>query len=217
MTKVVILRPEPGASETLSRALEAGLDAVSIPLFEVAPVAWQVPDPAAFDALLLTSANAVRHGGAGLEALRELPTYCVGDATAATARAAGLTVAGVGTGGAAALGEQVPSGLRLLHLAGVDYQPIDAVSQVAVYASRAIDPPPALDLLADGVALVHSPRAGARLADLVTARETISIAAISGAAARACGEGWRRLAAIELPTDGTLLALAAALCEDQAQ
>ena len=64
MSKVVVLRPEPGASATLARAKAAGIDAVAIPLFEVVPVAWDAPDPSSVDALLLTSANAARHGGA---------------------------------------------------------------------------------------------------------------------------------------------------------
>ena len=88
----------------------------------------------------------------------------------------------------------------------------DAV-EVAVYASMAIDPPPALDALKNGVAMVHSPRAGARLAELISDRGEIAIAAISPAAAAACGEGWRLVESIEAPVDGALLELAAALCQ----
>ena len=50
MSKVVILRPEPGAGATLARAEAAGIAAVAIPLFEVAAVDWVAPDPAGFDA-----------------------------------------------------------------------------------------------------------------------------------------------------------------------
>ena len=63
MSKVVILRPEPGASATLARAAAAGIAAVAIPLFAIAPVDWVAPDAKAYDALLLTSANAVRFAG----------------------------------------------------------------------------------------------------------------------------------------------------------
>ena len=215
MSKVVVLRPEPGASATLARAKAAGIDAIAIPLFAIAPVAWDVPDASEYDLLLLTSANAARHGGAGLAKLSGLPTYCVGEATAAAARDAGLTVAGIGLAGANALTELVPQDSRPLHLAGVAHQAIPGVPTVAVYDSCVIDPPPSLDALQGGVAMVHSARAGARLAELVTARSNIRIAAISPAAAAACGAGWRGMEAVEAPVDGALLALAGALCQDR--
>ena len=60
MRRVLVLRPEPGASATVERARELGLDAVAVPLFEIEPVAWEAPEAARFDGLLLTSANAVR-------------------------------------------------------------------------------------------------------------------------------------------------------------
>ncbi len=215
MKTLVILRPEPGASATLKRAEAAGIDALAIPLFEIAPIDWDAPKPEDFDALLLTSANAARAGGAGLAALRALPTYCVGEASAAAARAAGLQVAAIGAGDAAALIDQVPKGLRLLHLTGVEHRAIPGVTEIAVYDSRAINPPPALDALHGGVAMVHSPRAGVRLAELVEQRGDISIAAISQSAADACGGGWRQVAAINAPADGALLALAVELCQDR--
>ena len=57
-----------------------------MPLFSVESLAWKVPDAASFDALLLTSANAVRQAGAGLTQLRGLPVHAVGAATATAAR-----------------------------------------------------------------------------------------------------------------------------------
>ena len=82
MRRLLVLRPEPGASETVRRAHERGLDAVAIPLFEIETARWEVPEAGGFDGLLLTSANAVRHGGEQLQALRGLPVYAVGQATA---------------------------------------------------------------------------------------------------------------------------------------
>lgn len=213
MTKVVVLRPEPGASATLARATAAGIEAVAIPLFEIAPVDWVAPDAGDYDALLLTSASAVRHGGGQIDALRALPTYCVGAATAEAARDAGFAVAGTGVADAAALVERVPQGLRLLHLTGRNHRSIPGGTSIPVYDSAPIDPPPSLKLLPGNVAMVHSPRAGARLAELVEQRGDISIAAISAAAAAACGGGWHEVAAIAAPGDGALLALAAALCQ----
>lgn len=215
MSKVVILRPEPGASASLARAEAAGIDAVSIPLFEVGPVDWTAPDPAGFDALLLTSANAVRHGGSELGKLSGLPVFCVGAATAATAQGAGLVVAGTGTGDAMSLATQIPDGMRLLHLTGRNHRAIPGVTEIAVYDSAAIDPPPSLEVLNGGVAMVHSARAGARLAELVEQRGSIAVAAFSPAAAAACGTGWRRIEAIAAPADGALLELAAALCQNR--
>ena len=91
MRRVLVLRPEPGATATVRQARERGLDAVAVPLFEVDPMAWEAPDPFGFDGLLLTSANALRHGGDRLQSLRGLPVYAVGDATAEAAREAGLS------------------------------------------------------------------------------------------------------------------------------
>jgi len=216
MTRVLVLRPEPGASATVSRARALGLDAVSIPLFEVEPVAWTAPDPVGFDALLLTSANAVRHGGAALEAFRALPVHAVGEATAEAARAADFTVAGSGTAGVDALLDSLTPELRLLHLCGEDRRtPTDApqaITAVPIYRSRAIDPPPGLDQAIGAVVLVHSPRAGQRFAELVEDRGTVAIAAISATAAEAAGAGWSEIGIASEPSDDALLALAARLC-----
>src|SRR5688572_19197975 len=108
MRRLVIVRPEPGASATAQRARAIGLDALTMPLFKAEPVEWQVPDPGQFDALLLTSANAVRHAGAGLGRLRDLPVYAVGEATAAAARDAGFAIAASGDGGIERLLGSVP-------------------------------------------------------------------------------------------------------------
>lgn len=211
MRPLVILRPEPGASATVAAALERGLPARAIPLFAVTPVAWSVADPAAFDAIVATSANAFRHGGPGLGALTRLSVHAVGEATAAAARSAGFRVAAVGNGGRADLA--LPPG-RLLHLAGEDHLPLAGdVETCVVYASRPIEPPPLLPDLAGAVVAVHSPRAGTRLAELVATRGQSTIAAISVEAARACGAGWEQVALARQPREAALLALAEELCQ----
>lgn len=217
MRRLVVLRPEPGASRTVERAQALGLDAVAMPLFIIEPLAWTVPDPADFDALLLTSANAIRHGGAGLAQLRSLPTYTVGEATAEAARAAGFTVVSVGTNGVDALLAGVVPETGLLHLAGEDRRaPSIARNVTAITVYRAV---PILDRLDIGgcVAAVHSPRAGQRLAELVAERATIAVAAISPAAADAAGSGWERVDAAEASNDTALLALAARLCNNRVE
>ncbi len=213
MRKLLLLRPEPGLSASAERARALGLDVLTCPLFRIEPVSWQAPDPAAFDALLLTSANAVRHGGAELDRLRTLPVQAVGGATAAAALDAGFTVETAGQGDVIDLLARLPAPLRLLHLAGEDHRdPNDArIERRIVYRSAAIAEPnlPALQGL---VVAVHSPRAGQRLAELARDRSSTAIAVISQAAAEACGTGWERVEAADLPNDNSLLALAARLC-----
>lgn len=214
MRRLFVLRPEPAASATVERARALGLDAIAAPLFRIDPVAWDVPDAAAFDALLLTSSNAVLHGGAGLEMLRGLPVHAVGEATAATARAAGFDIASTGNADVQRLLGSIEGCVRLLHLCGADRTRASATQSIehrVVY--RAV--PVAADLsgLRGQVAAVHSPRAAERLAKLVADRATIRVAAISAAAAKAAGNGWEQCEAAESPADGALLALAARLCD----
>ncbi|GAA4009665.1 hypothetical protein GCM10022280_03270 [Sphingomonas swuensis] len=213
MRALLILRPEPGALATSLRAEALGMVADRHPLFRTEPVAWTLP-PGRFDGLLLTSANAVRHAGA----LPALPIHAVGQATAEAAVAASGTVATIGDGGVKELLAALTADLRLLHLAGeeriVPASPAQEIVAVPVYRTVALDDPPAS--LVDGrVLLVHSPAAGRRVAALACDPATVRIAAISEAAAAACGaRGWNRAEAAERPDDGALLSLAASLCKD---
>ena len=220
MRRLVILRPEPGASASLERASALGLDAISMPLFGVHPLEWTPPDPNIFEAVLATSANALRHGGAGLARFRHLPLHAVGEATAEAAREAGFDVI-AGSGHVEALLTSLPSGLRLFYPCGRDRRDLSAARQailsVPVYAAEALPMPDGFADIADAVAAVHSPRAGERLAELTEAAEidrpSIRIAAISQAAASAAGTGWETVMAAAEPNDGALLELAARLCE----
>lgn len=217
MRRLFVLRPEPGATQTLERARAIGLDAVAVPLFAIEAVAWSIPG-GPFDALLLTSANAVRQLGDRLAAIRSLPVHAVGDATAQVARAAGLEVVTTGNGDVDDLLAMVDPGLRLLHPCGenrrIATRPKQAITSVPVYRSRALAAPDGLTL-AGQVAVIHSPRAGARLAELVPAKDraNVRLAAISGRAAEAAGDGWERVEIACRPDDSQLLALAARLCD----
>jgi uroporphyrinogen-III synthase len=216
MRRLLVLRPEPGASATVDKARRRGLEAIAVPLFEVEPVAWDVPDPAQFDAVLLTSANAVRRGGEGLKALLGLPVYAVGDATAEAAREAGFAIAAAGGAGVEELLASIGSDLRLLHLCGADRQAGHRqITTINVYRANAIAAPD-LGGAAGSVALIHSPRAGRRFAELIRDKTGIAVAAISPAAAEAAGSGWERLEAADRPSDDALLALAAQLCNKPA-
>lgn len=220
MKPVVILRPEPGASETVRRALALGLDARPRPLFTIEPIDWSPPDCEAFDALLFTSANAPIHAGPRLRALGDLPVLAVGEATARAARDRGLTVKTIGTGGVDSLLAGLRQPLRLLHLCGIDrHRPRKgehAIHAIPVYRSREREAEGLAEDVAGAIVVVHSARAARRLAELVPlqARAQSAVAAISAAVARQAGEGWSRIESAPTPSDDAVLALAAALCQE---
>ena len=219
MRRLLVLRPEPGAGATAGRALELGFEVAAVPLFEVEPIDWAVPDPADFDGLLLTSANAVRHGGIELQVLLPLPVFAVGEATAEAALKAGFKVIMTGGAGVDGLLGSIEPNVRLLHLTGEDRrEPSGArqlITTLAVYRSRAIERPD-LSAAPGSVAVIHSPRAGRRFAELVKDHGSVAIVAISPTAAEAVGGGWESIAVAGKPTDEALLALAASLCNKPA-
>lgn len=228
----LVVRPEPGNGRTAIRLREAAgpaRDVAQLPLFSVHAVAWQAPAPDGFDALLLTSANAVRHGGEGLAALRALPVVAVGEATATAARGAGFSVAVVGDGDAsAAIAQAGTYGFRrLLRLAGRDHAPgaAGAVTGMAdthiVYASDPLPITAAAIAAADRrLVLLHSSRAAHRFADLVDDagldRSRIGVVALSQAVLAAAGSGWLIAEACSRPCDTTLVAAAVALADQRA-
>jgi len=210
--RLLILRPEPGASQTAERARAIGLDPVVAPLFAIVAVAGPPVAAGSFDAVLLTSANAARHAPAGLTAL---PCFAVGESTAAAARAAGF--ADVRTGpcdGAAAAAMMAAAGVgTALHLCGRDHLPVEAAGvAIARHIVYAAEPIPLQPIDGPAVAMIHSARAGALFAKLAGERVAIAIAAISPAAAAATGEGWAVKAVASAPRDQALLELAAKLC-----
>lgn len=221
MKEVAIIRPEPAASETQSRAAELGLSAIVCPLFETEALAWKAPANGEFDGLLLTSANAPRLAGPEIAGLRLIPAFCVGAATARAAREQGLVIAAIGSGGVDDLLQQVPTDRRLLHLCGEDRIAPSSphhIIPVLVYRSKPTEPPDP-SVLNGTITLVHSPRAGRRLTDLAERGSvnpaTIVCAAISPAGAEAVGTGWRHVAIAGQPSDEALLALAAKLCKSE--
>lgn len=218
--RFAVLRPEPGNAATCARLRAGGHDAIALPLFEIVGLPWTPPDPADFDALILTSANAVRAAGPALARFVRLPVHAVGAATARAATAAGLSVAGSGRDDAYALlaaATQMGVG-RALHLGGretgIAAGGIVAAS-IAVYASEVVPVPhDALAAIIGAVALVHSPRAAERLGRLVDDhalnRHDITIAAISPAAGRAAGSGWADIIVAAEPKDAALVEAAVA-------
>ncbi|HMO76170.1 MAG TPA: uroporphyrinogen-III synthase [Sphingopyxis sp.] len=223
---VLVTRAEPGNAATVARARAMGLDARGIPLFAAHALSWEAPDPEGHDALLLTSAQAVRLAGPQLGRLAALPAFAVGTATAAAAEAAGLRVAMTGEGtvqpliDAMASGEMLPRPPRILWLCGRDRTVFDArgarLEPLACYAVDPVDPPPLWVGLtaAPAVILAHSVRGAERVDALTDARRShLSLVAISEAVARAAGEGWAEVAVTRPPDDAAMVTAAHIMCQ----
>jgi len=117
---VLVTRPEPGASETAERLREMGLRPILAPMIEVRTLHPDLPDPAAIQAVLVTSGNAIPALPAVWHAVKLL---AVGDATAARARAGGFVDVASADGDATALAALAaarcrPYGGKLLVTAG---------------------------------------------------------------------------------------------------
>lgn len=226
MTPIVAIRPQPGCAATVAAGAALGLTIASHPLFAAGPVDWVVPDPAHYDAVLLGSANAVRHGGAGLARLAALPAICVGETTAKVARAAGFAVPLTGSGG---LQQVLPQAQalclgRLLRLSGEAHVPLDLPAGmraetriVYTVAARAIDAALAEILDSGAVVLLHSGEAAAHFAgevdrlDLPRAR--IALACLAPRIADRAGTGWGALEVAPATDDAALLAIAGQMCQ----
>ena len=221
---LIVIRPQPGCAATLAAARGLGLDARAFPLFQIAPVPWEAPDPAGFDVILAGSANALRHGGVQLAALTALPVHAVGKATAAAARAAGFTVAATGSGGLQGVLSALPPGSRALRLAGAERialapPPGVTMAERTVYAAAARPLPADLAaLLARPAAIaLHSAEAARHFAGeldrLALPRAHLALVAIGPRVAAAAGSGWRSVLIADRPDDAALLAKARDLCQ----
>jgi uroporphyrinogen-III synthase len=224
---LLILRPEPGASMTAKRAFDEGWRPIVSPIFRIESIGWGSPPAGDYDALFVTSANAVRQAGKAVTAYAAIPAYAVGDATARALKAAGFSDIRTGRGDAAIMiAAAAENGVkRALHLAGEDYRDVghDAISidRRIVYRSAAIGQfgEKALAALREGggAVLLHSGRAAEHFGRLCDAanipRGRIRIAALAPAVLDAAGPGWRAAIAAAKPDDTALLAAAARLCQ----
>ena len=218
---IFAIRPEPGLQSTLQSARELGLAIIGRPLFEVVPIRWTAPHAADFDGLLIGSANAIRHGGDGLEGLLDLPVHAVGETTAEKAGERGFTVATTGSGGLQQVVDSFDGEHRLLRLAGTEHVPLDlpdgvTVETRVVYDVRAT-PLTGSDEIslraAEPLVLLHSAAAARHFAAECERRgldkARIGLACIGPRVAEAAGEGWRVKQSAPQPDDEALLALAA--------
>ncbi len=122
---VLVTRPKPDAVRTADKLKSLGHDVTVDSLFLIEPVEFDAP-LGAFDAIAVTSANAVRVAAENeqLARFRPLPLFAVGAQTAEAARQAGFSKIVSASGDVQSLGklleDQYPSGARVLYLGGED-------------------------------------------------------------------------------------------------
>ncbi|MFC4256525.1 uroporphyrinogen-III synthase [Altererythrobacter xixiisoli] len=227
MTTLWVIRPQPGCADTVAAARALGLTAQALPLFHIGARDWQPPDPGEIDGLLLGSANALRHAGDAIHRFAGKPAWCVGQATADAARAAGLTVAAIGVGGLQQVLDACPPSLHLLRLAGEDHidlivPPAIRITTRIVYGSQALslNGHAAAQIGAGAVVALHSAQAARHLARecdrLGLPRSAVALVALGPRIAAAAGPGWAAVRAADHPRDAALLALARQMCHDAA-
>lgn len=225
MLPLLILRPEPGNAASVAAAHALGIaEVIGAPLFAIAPVAWQAPDPADYAAILAGSANLFRHGGQDLAALTTLPVVTVGAETARVAREAGFTVGFSGEGSLQDVAAGLPAG-RYLRLSGSDPVPLTlreglVVDTVTVYAAKALPLSgeaagmlnyPCVVALHSGEAARHFAQECARLG---LPRSAVKLACLAPRIAAMASQGWQAVEISAMRRDQPLLALAAQMCKN---
>jgi uroporphyrinogen-III synthase len=227
MIPLIVIRPQPGADTTAAAAIALGLAPRVFPLFAIEPVSWEPPDASEIDALLIGSANAVRHAGPALAKFKGKPVYAVGETTAAAAVEAGLTIAALGSGGLDNVVADITAHRRLLRLAGRERvvlhpPPGTVLAERIVYASNGLTLPRELAelLRSPAVVLLHSAAAAEHFAHecdrLSLDRARLSLATIGPRVTAACGTGWSVITTATAPNDAALLARAYQLCQNRA-
>lgn len=221
---LLALRPEPGLAATLDKARALGLAITGHALSEIRAVAWECPDPALFDGLLIGSANVFAHGGPQLARLTDKPVFAVGEATASAARTAGFAVEMVGSGGLQGVLDAISGPRHLLRIAGEEHVALTppagvTFNTVIVYRSAALPLDPAASQLGSGEALVllHSAATARHFAAecdrLGLDRGQIALAALGPRIADAAGQGWAAVHIAPRPDEPAFLALVFDLCE----
>jgi uroporphyrinogen-III synthase len=128
---VLVTRPHPDDEATAGALRARGFEVLQAPMLRFAAVPFQDDADARYDAVIVTSANALRAIEPQLQGSRllELPLLAVGEHTASAARGAGFGQVIAAKGDAAALRDLVLAGVKskqlkrgstLLYLAGAD-------------------------------------------------------------------------------------------------
>ena len=121
--RVLVTRPEPGASRTAARLKSLGHEPIVLPLTGTAGVPVRGANLPYCDVVAVTSANALRFTPrALLPSLTSKPLFAVGAETAAAAREAGFDDVVEGPGDATGLATSIQSGVTggaaILYLCG---------------------------------------------------------------------------------------------------
>lgn len=232
MARVLVTRPEPGASRTARRLEAQGHQPVVLPLTETVSLPLDIPTASRAAAVAVTSANAVRHAPTKLiAALAALPCHAVGKRTADACRAAGFGVVVEGPGDADGLAAAMARGLagkEIVYLcgrtrfpafearlaaAGVTVRPAETYETV----EQAYDDADILARLSNGpvgYALLYSAKAATAVAGLAkrpNLRELLEpteFLAISGRVADALrGTAGEKVRVAARPDEDALLAL----------
>lgn len=128
---VLVTRPHPDDQATAENLQARGFDVVRAPMLRFEALPFRDDDEAEYDAVIVTSANALRAVESRLAGHRllKLPLFAVGEHTAAVARQAGFSQVIVAKGGAQALldlvlkrskAKQLNKSAAILYLAGTD-------------------------------------------------------------------------------------------------
>jgi uroporphyrinogen-III synthase len=210
--KVLLTRPADENARIAAMLEPLGARCLAWPLTRIVPLVGRLEVPEGTEAILFTSANAVR-AFAAASPVRDLPALCVGDRTAACARAEGFAEVQSAGGDAAGLARLARDSRhrRFLHPRGREAAPLaldrGRVEAPAVYAAEPAGPPPAevADAFAEGalgVVTVWSPRNAAILRDWLGAERPplgqTRLLGISAAAVAPLGEAG--FAEVAVPT-----------------
>ena len=128
---VLVTRPRPDDEATAAALRARGFETLAAPMLRFEAVAFNDDTDASYDAVIVTSANALRGLESYLQGSRlvKLPLFAVGEPTAAAARRAGFGHVVAADGGAASLRDLVLASVKakrlkkastLLYLAGAD-------------------------------------------------------------------------------------------------
>jgi uroporphyrinogen-III synthase len=122
--RVLVTRPDREAARTAERLQALQHEALVDPLLKIEPLAFH-PFPAAFDAVAITSANAIHAvSKENLARYVSLPLFAVGAQSAEAAREAGFKQVVAAAGDAQALmqliAEKLPAAARVHDLAGTE-------------------------------------------------------------------------------------------------
>jgi uroporphyrinogen-III synthase len=128
---VLVTRPQPDGDATAADLRARGFEVLLAPMLRFEPVAFRDDEDAAYGAVIVTSANALRGLIPHLAGSRllKLPLFAVGEHTASAARDAGFGNVLPANGGAVALRDLVLASVKskelkkastLLYLAGAD-------------------------------------------------------------------------------------------------